>query len=121
MKCLLILVLSVCAGAALAADAHDASPVPDSVQALPEAQFDSWLQGERDRIAKEKDAAQKRYHGAEFTCWKRFAVNDCLKDARRERRAGMDAARKMELAVNAAEREYRTRQRLQEIAQKQKK
>jgi hypothetical protein len=125
MKRFLVLALFVGAnfGAALAASAPAGKPatVPDSVQALPEAQFNAWVQGERDQIAKEKAAIAKRYHDAGFTCWHRFAVNDCLRDARRQRRAKLAPVTKTELAVNAAQRDYETRQRLQEIAQKQKK
>lgn len=122
MKWFSILVFSACFGTALAAAAAtDGSAVPDNVQSLPEPQFDAWVQGERDQIANEKAAAEQRYHQAGFACWKRFAVNDCLRQSRRQRRAEIDAANKTELAVNAAERDYRTRERLQEIAGKQKK
>lgn len=126
MKRLLALAFSACCGVALAAGANAAPTapepvVPDNVQSLPEAQFNAWVQRERDQIAEEKAAIEKRYHDAGFTCWQRFAVNDCLKDARRRRRAEMAPVTKTELAVNAAQRDYETRERLQEIQQKQKK
>lgn len=124
MKWFPILAFSACLGAALAAAAAEGSPVPpvpSDVQSLPEPQFDAWVQSERDQIAQEKAAAEQRYHEAEFACWKRFAVNDCLRRSRRQRRSEINAARKTELAVNAAERDYKTRERLQEIAGKQKK
>lgn len=126
MKHFLALAFSACCGVALAAGGNDAPAapapaVPDDVQSLPEAQFNDWVQQERDRIAEEKAAIAKRYHDAGFACWHRFAVNDCLKDARRRRRAEMAPVTKTELAVNAAQRDYETRERLQEIQQKQKK
>lgn len=119
---LLPFVLAGCAGPGSApAGSADQPAVPPSVQALPQAQFDAWLQGEHAQIAREKAAIEKRYHTAGFTCWQRFAVNDCLRDARRRRRAELAPVTKTELAVNAAQRDYETRQRMQEIEQKQKK
>lgn len=75
-------------------------------------------QAERMRIASARAAAEARYRDQERACWQRFAVNDCLRDAARERRAMLDRLRDEELVLNAREREARTTERLHAIEQK---
>ena len=62
------------------------------------------LQAERQGIEQAHDA---RVH----ECWQRFAVNDCLREVRRSRRAQLDPIRARELELNAQERAWRTQQR----------
>lgn len=80
-----------------------------------ERQFESWLAAERARVAQTRAAAQQRYHDDELACWHRFAVNDCLHDARTRRRAVLDAMRRQDLQLSALERQRRTARRERDI------
>ena len=44
-------------------------------------------------------------------CWQKFAVNVCLSDARKTRRAALEPLRQQDLLLNAQERQWRTEQR----------
>ncbi|MEZ5606342.1 MAG: hypothetical protein R3E52_04300 [Burkholderiaceae bacterium] len=89
-----------------------------AVQAPAGQPFEPWLQAERARVAQQRAAAQQRYHDEELACWRRFAVNDCLSDAKRQRRNTLDGLRQQDLQLNALEREQRTAGRLRVIEQK---
>lgn len=78
----------------------------------------AWVQSERTRIANARAAAEQRYGEQERACWQRFAVNDCLHAAQRERRAALDVLRHEELALNAHERQQRVAERLRAIEEK---
>ena len=78
-----------------------------------------WLKTERERIKSEREAAGKRYDEAEKACWRRFAVNACLTDARLQRRATVNRLRQEDLALNEVERQRLTATRVQELEQKQ--
>ena len=54
---------------------------------------------ERARIRQEREAADKRFQEAEKTCRAKFAVNDCIAEARRERNADT-AVRRSALALS---------------------
>lgn len=105
-----------------AADAATAA----SVQALRDAApaggeaLAPWLQAQRERVAQQRDAAQARYDAAELGCWRRFAVNACLRQARDERRAAQDRLRQQALALNDIERQHRTQQRLHRLDDRQR-
>ncbi|MDO5626464.1 MAG: hypothetical protein Q4G71_17480 [Pseudomonadota bacterium] len=99
---------TVATPAAAAARAQALALPPD----LPDSVFAPWLATERARIARERSAAEQRFDTAEKACWRRFAVNDCVKRARAERRATTDALRQQDLALNAHERQRRTDERL---------
>ena len=112
----LILLAAGCAQGPLpAAPARHASA---ALQAPTGAPFEPWLQRERDRVAQQREAAQQRYHDDELACWRRFAVNDCLSEAKQQRRGTLDALRQQELQLNALEREQRSAARLRAIEQK---
>jgi len=51
-------------------------------------------------------------------CWQKFAVNDCLASVRKNKRAQLDPIRQKELALNAQERAWRTRQRDERLQNK---
>ncbi len=67
-----------------------------------------WLDVQRSRIQTERAEALRRFDEAEKACWQRFAVNDCLRDARASRRSALERLRQQELAVNEVERQRRT-------------
>jgi len=70
---------------------------------------------ERERIASERAQHEARYLDAEAACYRRFAVSDCLRDARRLRRAALDELRRQEVVLNDLERKDRAAQALQRI------
>ena len=111
-------------GATDAAPESAALPAPVTVAMpahLADKDFAPWLQGERSRIASARSAAQQRFHDAELACWRRFAVNDCVRKARVERRTAMDQLRQEELLLTEMERQRRTAERLRQLEQKQQK
>ncbi len=123
---LLCALLSACASgslhddsaAARAADAAQAQAL--TATAPPEGQpLAPWLDAQRARIAAERDVATQRYEATEKACWQRFAVNDCLRQARTERRAVLDRLRQQELAVNDLDRRRRADERLRQLERKQ--
>lgn len=122
MRTLLLLSLVVTAVGCAAPAPRDATTQPASTLAAPagltDAEFGAWLRGERDRVARERSAARERYDSDERACWQRFAVNDCLREARVRRRDVLDALRRDELALNAIEREHKTSARLRALGQK---
>lgn len=129
-----LLAVLVVAGVAGCASRGATDAAPESVAApapalatvampahLADKDFAPWLQGERSRIASARSAAQQRFHDAELACWRRFAVNDCVRKARVERRTAMDQLRQEELLLNEMERQRRTAERLRQLEQKQQK
>lgn len=79
-----------------------------------------WLSAERARVTQSREAAQSRFAADETLCWQRFAVNDCLRQARLQRRAALDQLRQQELALNEIERQRRAEQRLRQLDEKQR-
>lgn len=112
---LLVLLAGGCAQGPVVPPAAGAAP---TLQAPAGQPFEPWLQAERERVARQREAAQHRYRDDELACWRRFAVNDCLGQAKRERRGELDALRRQDLQLNALERERRTAQHLRQIEQK---
>lgn len=111
----LALLASSCAPSPVAPAAAGVAPMLQAPAGQP---FEPWLKAERERVARQREAAQQRYRDEELVCWRRFAVNDCLGEAKRERRGQLDVLRQQDLQLNALERERRTAQRLREIEQK---
>lgn len=102
-------------------------PVSDAVTVPPapvpptaDAQFEPWLQAERARLASARASVQQRFQDDESACWRRFAVNDCVREARVRRRAAADALRAQDLTLNELERQRRTEARRRQIEGKQK-
>lgn len=62
------------------------------------------LARERSRIAAERQAADSRYAQAEAACYARFAVNDCLNQAKAARRETLADLRRQEVSLNDDER-----------------
>lgn len=72
---------------------------------------------QRARLAQERAAHEAVFVQAKTQCYQRFAVSDCLTDARRARRAALDELRRQELLLNDQERQAKAidaQQRIQE-------
>ena len=52
-------------------------------------------------------------------CWQKFAVNDCLRQARQLRRSALAPLRQQDLRLNEQERLWRAEQRTQRLEGKQ--
>ena len=72
----------------------------------------------RDRIAAERSSVDALYQREERDCWGRFAVNDCLADARARRRSTLADLRRQEISLNDGERKKRAAERLGSIEQR---
>jgi hypothetical protein len=70
---------------------------------------------ERARIAKERAASESVYAASERGCYSRFAVSDCLSDARKVRRVAMDELRHQELVLNDMDRKIKAMKALKRI------
>lgn len=92
----------------LIAAAVAALALPVSAQPQDEA-------AQRARIAEERARAETEFEQAHKACYARFAVNDCISDARARRREQMADLRRQELALNDAERRRRGEERLRDL------
>ncbi len=70
-----------------------------------------FIRVEREAIASARAEITADYEEQAKACWQKFAVNDCLRDARRVRRASLEPLRQKDLLLNAQERQWRTEQR----------
>lgn len=98
MKNLLLFAAVMFAGAASAAE-----PADDDAKA------------ERARITAERAQAEARFTEQEKACYARFAVNDCVRDARAKRREVLADLRRQEISLNDAQRKRHSAERLREI------
>ena len=97
--------------------------IPPEVQAprgLGDKDFGTWLTTQRARVSDARALAHQQFSEAEMACWQRFAVNDCLSDARADRRKVLNRLREEELAVNLQERQRNTAAKLQQLGEKQR-
>ena len=67
---------------------------------------------QRARIEDERRRAQAQFDAAAVLCYQKFAVNDCLRDARDIRRILLADLRKQSLAVRDAQAQQRAAERL---------
>ena len=74
---------------------------------------------QREAIAQQRQAIQAEFQQNSKDCWQKFAVNNCIIQARRTRRADLEPIRQAELAVNERERQWRTQQRNERLQNKQ--
>ncbi|MBA2675030.1 hypothetical protein, partial [Ramlibacter sp.] len=84
----------------------------------------AWAQeadvaGERARISGERKQVEERFASEEKACRAKFAVTDCLNDAKARRRDAVGELRRQELTLNEADRKRKAAERLREIDQKQ--
>ncbi len=73
---------------------------------------------ERARIASERTRIEAEFEQANKACYQKFAVNDCIADARAKRRELLADLRRQELVLNDADRRRRSSERLEEIEKK---
>ena len=67
---------------------------------------------ERAQLAQQREQLQQAYDRTAKDCWQRFAVNDCLAQARQLRRSRSEPLRQRELELNALYRAVREERRL---------
>ena len=82
------------------------------------AQQDEADQALRTRIAAERAQAEARYKADEKACYGKFAVNDCLNDARKQRRAVLADLRRQEVVLNDVERKRKAAERARSLEER---
>jgi len=73
---------------------------------------------ERQNIATQRALAEGKYLAAEQACYARFAVSDCLRQARTERRLATNELRRQELLLNDMDRQAKALAELNRIENK---
>ena len=90
--------------------------------ALPVAAQTPWapadMEAEKTRIDGERKSIDARYDEERAVCYKKFAVQDCLTDARRRRRAQVEDLNRQEAILNDAERKRRAAAALERLDEK---
>lgn len=76
------------------------------------------IASERVQLQVERQSIEQAHEERNRECWQRFAVNACLAEVRRSRRAALDPIRAHELVLNAQERAWRTQQRDERLRDK---
>lgn len=74
---------------------------------------------ERENLRMERETIGKTLQQSEAACYQRFAVEDCLRAARRQAREALARIHQREQALDSAERHERAAQRLQEIEERE--
>lgn len=82
-------------------------------------QIEADRSAERARIREEEAVITRRLQQAEAACYQRFAVEDCLRAARRDARTQRAALRQRESLLDDAERRERAARREQDVARRQ--
>ena len=70
-------------------------------------------EAQRARVEDERGQAQAQFDAAAVLCYQKFAVNDCLREARNVRRDLMADLRKQSLALRDAQARQKAQERLQ--------
>jgi hypothetical protein len=70
-----------------------------------------FIRVQREALASQRAEVMAVYEEDAKACWRKFAVNACLSDARKTRRASLEPLRQQDLLLNAQERQWRTEQR----------
>lgn len=83
-----------------------------------QAQTPAGPAGERQRLAAERAAVEVRYVEREAACQQRFAVTDCVNDAKKERRDALAPLRRLGAAIDDAQRKQRAAQRREDVRRK---
>ena len=74
---------------------------------------------ERENLRRESETIDNALQQAEAACYQRFAVEDCLSQARRQARDARARIRQRELALDGAERRERAAQRLGDVQERE--
>ena len=72
----------------------------------------------RQQIQEARSAEEARISDQESACYERFAVNDCLKQARAKRRLALEGLRRQEVILNDLERRKKAADQLELIQEK---
>jgi hypothetical protein len=75
---------------------------------------------ERERIHRERTTIEQNLQRAQADCYQRFAVEDCLRSARRKARSEQAVLRHQEVLMDEQDRRDRSAQRLQSIDERQR-
>ena len=70
-----------------------------------------FIRVQREEIVQQRGLIMATYQEDAKACWQKFAVNACLSDARKKRRASLEPLRQQDLLLNVQERQWRTEQR----------
>jgi hypothetical protein len=70
-----------------------------------------FIRLQREAIEQDRQVVMSAYELAAKACWQKFAVNACLSDARKARRAALEPLRQKDLVLNTQERLWLTEQR----------
>ena len=70
-----------------------------------------FIRVHREELASQRAEVMAVYQEEAKACWQKFAVNACLSEARRSRRAALEPLRQKDLQLNVQERQWRTEQR----------
>ena len=76
------------------------------------------LDAERDRLTQQQKTVDERYEADRTLCYKKFAVQNCLDDARARRRIDNDDIRRQTATLNDIERQRRGTDELNKLDQK---
>ena len=82
------------------------------------AQAPAELAGERQRLSDERAAVEARFKEQEAACQQRFAVTDCVNDAKKLRRNALAPLRSRGDALDDAQRKQRAAQQRENIGRK---
>lgn len=105
MKRLVLAALAACSAMGLGAQSLVGEP--------------EFIRVQREAIASERAQVMAIHQDDAKACWQQFAVNACLSDARRKRRAALEPLRQRDLQLNVQERQWRTEQRNTRLEGKQ--
>jgi outer membrane murein-binding lipoprotein Lpp len=94
---------------ALAVNSQPLLPIAEELQKLADQQL--TLEQEKNQIAGQFQVASK-------ACWKKFAVNDCLAEARRQKYQSLSPLEKRTLEINARQRELKETERQLRLSDK---
>ena len=103
---------------AQAAEPAGAAAAQRAQQGQQRAQVKARREAERAEITQKRAIIESQQTAAEALCYKKFAVEDCLVEARREARDKDAPLRARELEINESERRERAAERLKQIEEK---
>lgn len=70
----------------------------------------------RDRINQQRGLIESDFSKQQQACYARFAVSDCLRQTRRERRVILDELRRQEVVLNQRDRQAKAQAELDRIS-----
>lgn len=88
-------------------------PSSPAAQATATADLDAGERAERSRIQQARERANQEHDAAKVECYQRFAVNQCLIEARDTRNAQLADLKRQEVSLNDAQRKRRGAEQVQ--------